>query len=145
MPKRDAPPSPMMRKTGGRLSPLTAVDDMLLDQAPDGQIYELVPRKKDRSNKQLRLYWGLLGKIVEGTEAWPSSEHLHEVLMRHAGFVTPVLDPATGQWVEVRDSASFDKCPPEKFNAYMDRALAILSKALGFDVTELLPPKEKQP
>lgn len=145
MPKRSGPPSPMMRKTGGRLAPLTAVDDELLSQTPDGQIYELVLRKRPRSNRQNDWYWGLLGKIVDGTGAWPTSQHLHRELLKETGRVTKATNLRTGEQIEVPDSTAFDAMQPAAYNAYLNDALALLSETFGFDITELMPPRKESP
>lgn len=141
---REAPPAPMVVKTGGRLSPVSPVDAELLEQTADGQIFELVPRKSDRSNKQNKWYWCLLGKIVDGTGAWPSSKHLHREILSETGHTTEATKLRTGEKIKVPNSTAFEAMTPAEFNGYLDRALAVLSETFGFDVTELMPPKEKQ-
>jgi hypothetical protein len=138
---RERPPAPIVEKTARGLVPLAAYDSEVIDKMPIGATFDLISRKK-RSDPQQGLYWLLLDKVVEATGAWPASEYLHEVLVRDAGFVRPVLDPIRGRYIEVRDSTSFDAMEHELFNRYMTTALARLSEWLGFDVTALLPAKE---
>ncbi len=83
----------------------------------------------------------VLGAVVEATGTWPTSNHLHEVLVRRAGFVTPALDPITGDYVEIRDSTALDTMGTEDFRLYMETAFALLSEALGIDVLDLVPPE----
>lgn len=139
---RSRAPAPMVVKGDHGLSPMGPFDQEELDRARIGQIYDLTPRTK-RSHPQLRLYWLVLGKIVEATGAWATSAHLHEVLVRRCGFVTPVLDPFTGEYREERDSIAFDAMNAEEANAYVTTAFAALSAWIGVDVLELLPPSRR--
>lgn len=122
----------------GRLASIADIDATLVAQSPIGRQFELVPIRRARSNEQLRLYFGLLTKVADATGLWPTAGHLHEVLVRRAGYVTPALDPATGEYVEVRDSVAFDAMEPDEFKRYMDASIAILGEALGVDPMTLL-------
>lgn len=140
-PKRSKPPLAMVeRGPGGRLVPVGPYDQALIGQTPQGRLFDLVPRAQ-RSNPQQGLYWLVLGAVAEATGAWPTAEHLHEVLVRTCGFITPVLDIRTGTYTEARDSTAFDAMTPDAFNRYVDTAFAELSAFLGVDVLTLLPEK----
>lgn len=132
----------MVVKTDMGLSPMGPFDQEELDRAKIGQCYDLVPRTK-RSNPQQGLYWSILNRLVEATQAWPTAGHLHDVLVRECGFVTPVLNPFTGLYREERDSTAFDQMSAEEFSHYVDTAFAKLSEWLGFDVLDLLPPSRR--
>lgn len=142
---RMRPPFAMVEKAkGGRLVPVAPYDAVLVEQAKPGAVFDLVPRR-GRSNPQLKFYFGVLDAVVQATGAWPTASHLHEILVRRAGFIVPVLDPFTGTYVEERDSISFESMTQEEMNLYVDTALAKLSAALGIDVLDMLPKKEGRP
>lgn len=134
-------PCAMVEKAAAGLRPVGPYDAEAIDRAKLGQVFDLVPRAR-RSNPQNRLYWSILGAVVEATQAWPTPAHLHEKLVKGCGFVTLVLDPFTGEYTEERDSTAFDAMPPDEFKVYMDTALGRLSEVLGVDVIDLLPPQE---
>lgn len=140
MAARSKPPSPMVEKSVRGLVPVGPFDAEEIDRAKPGQIYDLVPRTK-RSLPQMRLYWLVLGKIVEATGAWPTSSHLHDLTMKECGFVTTVLNPFTGEWEVERDSFALDRMTKDEADIYVTSAFDKLSAALGFDVLELLPKK----
>lgn len=143
---RSRPPYAMVEKAaGGRLRPVAAYDAAVLDQARPGAIFDLIPRAKERSNPQIKLYFGVLAAVVEATEIAPTAGHLHDQLVRFCGWVRPVLNVFTGKWEEERDSVAFDAMSPEEFNLYLDRALAKLSEVLGVDPLDLLPDREGRP
>lgn len=127
------------KEKGGRLTPLQPYDAAIVGQCRPGTQFELVPIKMTSHRKAQRKYWMVLGEVVDATGTWQTKEHLHEVLVRRAGFVTPSLDPATGEYVEVRDSTALEAMTVDQFSVYMETAFAVLSNALGFDVVELLP------
>ena len=143
---RVRPPYAMVEKAAGnRLRPVAAYDAAVLDQARPGAIFDLIPRAKERSNPQTKLYFGILAAAVEATDITPTTGHLHDQLVRACGWVRPVLNVFTGKWEEERDSVAFDEMPPDEFNVYMDRALAKLGEVLGVDPLDLLPEREQRP
>lgn len=136
--KRSAPP-PVVELTGRGLTPLTAADAEVLAAYRPGQAFDLVPHDKARSLPQLRLYWSVLAKVVEATDAWPRAEYLHDFLVRHCGYVREELNPFSGAYEQVRDSVAFDGLSHDAMNDYCTAALAALSEWLGFDALDLLP------
>ena len=140
-PKSPPPRAIVEREKGGRLTPVAPYDRVIVDQSRIGAQFELVPIKMTDHRMAQRKYWMVLGAVVEATGTWPTSNHLHEVLVRRAGFVTPALDPTTGEYVEIRDSTALDSMTTEAFAVYMQTALALLSESLGIDVLDLLPPE----
>ena len=139
---KSAPPRAIVeREKGGRLTAVAPYDRVIVDQSKIGALFELVPIKMTDHRKAQRKYWMVLDAVVEATGTWPTSAHLHEVLVRRSGFVTPSLDPVTGEYVEIRDSTALDAMSTEDFRLYMEAAFALLSEALGVDVVDLLPPE----
>lgn len=88
--------------------------------------------KRRRSLPQLRLYWSMLHKVVEATDAFPSAEKLHEALKYDLGMVTPVrlLD---GRTVYMPDSAALNGMDADQFRRFFDKAVARLAEVCGFD------------
>lgn len=126
----------------GRLVPVGPYDEAVLGQLKRGRQFELVPIKMTDHRIAQRKYWMVLDAVVDATGSWATAAHLHEVLVRRAGFVTPSLDPSTGDYVEIRDSTALDAMSTEDFLLFMEAAFALLSEALGIDVLDLLPVKE---
>lgn len=142
---KSAPPRAIVEKEkGGRLTPVAPYDRVIVDQSRIGGQFELVPIKMTDHRRAQRKYWMVLGAVVEATGTWPTAAHLHEVLVRRAGFVTPALDPGTGEYVEIRDSTALDAMSTDDFSLYMEAAFALLSEALGIDVVDILPPEPRQ-
>lgn len=140
---KSAPPRAIVEKErGGKLTPVAPYDRVVVDQSRIGAQFELVPIKMTDHRIAQRKYWMVLDAVVDATGSWATAAHLHEVLVRRAGFVTPSLDPSTGDYVEIRDSTALDAMSTEDFLLFMEAAFALLSEALGIDVLDLLPVKE---
>lgn len=130
MAKREKP-SIIVRKTPRGLSPVSAYDAENLIGLPMGSEFRLVALAK-RSLPQHRTYWKALSEVVKATDRWPTPEHLHDALKRACGYVT-TTQGLNGRPYTVTDSTSFEAMSPDEFKAYMDRAMAMLADAVGFD------------
>jgi len=87
-----------------------------------------------RSVPKHRLYWQVLSKWVEATDAAYSPETLHEAIKLKLGYVTPIK-MADGVH-EVPASISFSAMGEAEFSQFMDKAMALLAEAGGFDPLE---------
>ena len=125
-------PNMLMRRAKASLVPVSGYDDELLSEIPEGELVE-VTTKRRRSLPQLRLYWGMLHRVVKATDAYPTAERLHEALKIALGFTTPIrlLD---GSEAVIPDSCAFDKMDAGEFRIYMDRAVELLNRLTGTDV-----------
>lgn len=122
----------MMRKTRAALVPVGGYDDERLAEIADGAVVE-VSVKRRRSNPQNALYWATLAKVVGATDAYPTSEHLHDAIKMALGFTMPIktLD---GKIVYVPDSTAFGKMDAAQFKTFFDKAVELLNKLTGTDV-----------
>ena len=132
MAKRDRPPAPLVRKTRRGISPVAAYDAELMLGDPMGTEYDLVKRNR-RSLPQLRLYWSILHRVVNATGRWPSAEHLSDEIKLTLGYRRKVHDLATGEESVAVDSIAFANMDADEFRPFFDKAMALLSDALGFD------------
>jgi hypothetical protein len=130
---RDKRPSPIVKLTGGRLSPVSAFDADELAGFANGSEFDLRPRGK-RSLPQHRMYWKILTQACEATGRWQRPEALHIALKVQLGYVEPIygLDGAIKGMMA--DSTGFAAMGQNEFKAYFDRAIAALNEALGYDV-----------
>lgn len=123
-----------MRRTKAALVPVGPFDDEMLEQYPDGAIVE-VSIKRRRSNPQNALYWATLAKVVAATDAYPSSEHLHEAIKMALGLTMPVK-LMNGTIIYLPDSTAFGKMDAVAFRAFFEKAIELLNKLTGSDVLE---------
>ena len=131
-PKRDKPPAPIVTLSHGRLVPVSPYDEQELAAYPQGTQFDLVARTK-RSNPQHGTYWKALTRVVEATDRWQSREALHTALKVKLGYVEPIFD-MQGRVIGMKpDSTAFDAMTHREFSEYMEKAMAELADAVGFD------------
>lgn len=119
--KTDAERAPIfMRKCRGGLFPASAFDAERLDLCAPGVDIE-VTMKQRRSLPQMRLYWGMLARVVENTDGWATSEHLHEAIKLHLGYTRPVKT-IDGRPAWMADSIAFANMDAAEFRVFFDRA-----------------------
>jgi len=132
MTAKHKPPPPVAVLRARRLVALTPYDSEELDGYPEGTEFDLIARTQ-RSNPQLGTYWKALKLAVDATGLWPDRRELHKALKLELGRVEPLYNMAgkvTGMQVE---SAAFDAMNHREFCEYMDKAMAVLSDAIGYD------------
>lgn len=120
----------MMRRTPRGLSPVAAFDAERLDRYAIGADLE-VSIKQRRSLPQQRLYWAVLGRVVENVDGWPTSDHLHDAIKLHLGY-TQKLKTVDGRVIWMADSTAFASMDGAEFKIFMDRAFDLIS-------TDILP------
>jgi hypothetical protein len=133
---RDKPPAPIVRKTGGALSPVSAWDAELISAQPNGTEFDLIARTK-RSNPQNALYWRTLAAVCEATGRWERPEALHMALKVQLGYVEPLMGLDGKIKGMVPDSTSFAAMTHADFRVFFDRAMAALAEATGVDPLSL--------
>ena len=138
MTKRDKPPRPIVRKAGGRLSPVSAWDAELLSDAPEGAEFDLVLRTK-RSLPHLKMYFAQLGLIVKATEAFATSDHMHDWVKISLAYTRPVLGPHGKVVGMTVDSAAFDKMDQAAFNVFYEKAARLITAEMGIDLQDVVP------
>lgn len=132
---KDKPPAPIVIKAGSRLTPVSSYDADELERYAIGTEFDLVARTK-RSLPQNGTYWKTLDKAVQATGRWPSREALHTALKVKLGHVDPIFG-MDGRVVGMQpQSTAFEAMTHVEFRDYMDRAMAELSEALGYDALQ---------
>lgn len=126
----------VLRRTDRGLEPRSRLATDILEKYPVHSDLEVTIKRK-RSHPQLRLYWLMLHKVVEATDAFPNAEKLHDALKFDLGFVTPVklLD---GRIVYMPDSAAMNSMDADEFRRFFDKAMARLAEVCGFDPLEAI-------
>lgn len=137
MSTRDKPPAPLVVKSANGLRPLRAWDAEGLMADPIGTEYEL-HRVSKRKPKQHRTYWKALGLVVKSTDRWATAAHLHDELKIACGFYRVAKNLRTGNELILPDSTAWDKMDQADWQIYMDKAMGVLSGAVGFDVLQFL-------
>ena len=136
--KPDKPPSPIVKLSGGRLSPASAWDAELLADAPNGAEFDLV-RRSPRSKSHNGMYWAQLGLIVKATGAFPTADYMHDWLKVRLGYVSPIMGPK-GQIVGMSvDSAAFAKMDQAAFGAFYEKAVQLIAAEMGIDMADVAP------
>ena len=132
MGRREAIPSPIVRLRGEHISPVSQFDADELSRHPNGTEFDMVARTK-RSHPQHRTYWKALTLAVEATGRWPSREALHVALKINCGLVAPILN-LKGQVTGMQaNSTALDAMTQVEFQDYFDKAMGMLSEAIGQD------------
>lgn len=126
----------IVRKTPRGITPVSAFDQEQMMGDAIGTEYKLVKLTK-RSLPQQRAYWKALSLVVANDERWATPEHLHEALKRACGFVT-VTHGLNGAPFVTADSTAFDAMDADGFRAFMDKAMAKLAEAIGYDPMHFL-------
>ena len=106
-------PTIMVGFKGGKLTPDSAHDDELLDQYPQGALFELKDRSR-RSNPQNSFYWVKLTRIAEATGRWANAEQLHRQLLIMCGHYSTVSTLDGGVRLEA-NSTAFSSMKPKDF------------------------------
>lgn len=129
---RDKPPAPLVVKASNGIRPARSWDLEAITPDPIGTEYEL-HRVSKRKPKQHRTYWKALGLVVKSTGRWATSAHLHEETKIACGYYRVAKNLRTGQDLILPDSTAWDKMDQTEFGVYFDKAMEIISKAVGFD------------
>lgn len=131
--KKDKPPVPMVRKSGGKLSPVSAYDEEEMASFPEGMLFDMVARNK-RTLALQRTYWTALQRAIDATGRWPSRDALHVTLKVKMGLVAPLYGMKGEVIGMIPDSTAFAAMDQTSFRVYFDGAMAALSEAVGYDV-----------
>lgn len=137
MSAKDKPPSPMLVKTEKGIRPARAWDAEAILADPVGTEYEAV-RVSKRKPRQHRTYWKALSLVVKATDKWATAIHLHDELKVACGYYRVATNLSTGAQMIMPDSTAWDKMDQADFGQYFDKAMGVLSEAVGFDVLAFL-------
>ena len=134
---RDKPPAPLVVKSANGLRPLRSWDLEAIAGDGIGTEYELT-RVSKRKPKQHRTYWKALGLVVKSTDRWATSAHLHADLKLSCGYYRKSYNLKTGEEMLMPDSTAWDKMDQAEWQVYFDKAMEVLSGAVGFDPLSFL-------
>lgn len=128
-------PIAMMRVVQHGLSPSTAYDAEQVARFAIGSEVE-VTFSQARSDKQMRLFWVVLGKVVECTD-YPNAEALAKALKIATKHVDSVSLIGGGLHVEPKSMRDMDR---EEFSRFFDAAMLVLATDVipGLDVDALI-------
>ncbi len=129
-------PTIIVRRTARGLSPVSGFDAEMLAMMTLGAEFDVVPRSR-RSLPQHRTYWKALALVVNATEAWPTTGHLHRAVKRALGYVSSVKN-LDGSVSEEVDSISFEAMSQDEFKVYFDRAMQCIAEETGIDPLSFL-------
>lgn len=124
----------IVTRKGSALWPVSAADEEIicgLSQMKEIEItfkYRRVPEK-------LRLYWWFLSYVIEATDAYPTSEKLHDAIKRHLGYVT-IEKKLNGDEVEVVDSVAMSAMDELDFGEFFKRAERLIAEHFGISMPE---------
>ena len=124
----------IMRRKGSTLVPASAFDDEMLSELETGKDVE-VTFKQRRSNEQLRLYWAMLKKLNDATDAFPAVYKMHEAIKFDLGYVTLSVSIEGDEFYSA-DSAAFAKMDAATFKVFFDRAVELLASTYDVDPLE---------
>ena len=124
----------IMRRKGSTLVPASAFDDEMLCELETGKDVEVTFRQR-RSNEQLRLYFAMLKKVNDATDAYPTFYKLHEAIKFDLRFVTRAMSLKGAEFYSV-DSVAFEKMDAAAFKVFFDKAVELLASTYGFDPLE---------
>ena len=120
----------------GQLLPVSKYDGEQLEDAKQGQAYNLQPTGH-RSNPHHNMYWSILRSVAKATGRWPSEKHLHSELKWACGYVKMRWNSLASAHMRIMDSISFDDMSQQEFNQYFELSMQKLSEAVGYDVLEI--------
>lgn len=114
---------------------------VLVEVTPDDQpIPEdkpfVVRVRRPRNPKHHRLYWALLGEVVNATGRWVSPESLHRWLKIELEMYE-IVGMQDGRTMIEFDSTDFVGMDQTKFERFFDLAIAAISMETGIDPTAL--------
>ncbi|HYE38258.1 hypothetical protein [Methylocaldum sp.] len=113
-----------MVRRGSFLAPVAPLDSDQLSKLPVGKPLA-VRVTRARSVPQLRLYWSMLGLVAENLDQPITDDDLHEWVKGKLGYAAPVKQ-RNGEVVNVTRSIAFDKMDQQSFQAFFDKAKALL-------------------
>jgi hypothetical protein len=128
----DNPPPILLQLCRDGVKPYDRISAMRMAEMPLGQVFRCEPRK-GRTGPRNSAYWVGLQEAVKATDAWPTTEHLHDDLKRLCGYVDYYHNPLTGR-DEVRvQSTKFAKMSEHQFAAFFRLAQMRFIEKMGFD------------
>lgn len=136
MPRRGSDkPTVMLRRERRGFVPCTSFDAEQVDRYAIGSVVE-ASLHQPRSEKASRLFWVVLGKVLENTE-YPTTEALATALKIRLGHVHAVTLIGGGMHFEPKSFRDFDR---DEFKQFFDRAMDVLATEVipGLDIQAVI-------
>lgn len=128
----DKPPPILLQICPGAVKPYDRISAIAMEGFPIGQVMICTPRK-GRTAPRNSAYWAGLHNAIDATDAWPTTQHLHDDLKRLCGYVDTYHNPLTGR-DEIRvQSTAFSKMSEAEFAQFFKLAQMKFIKIMGFD------------
>lgn len=135
-------------KRGGKLTAADLHADEFFARIKDGSEC-LVTIRRPRNIAHHRLLFAALHKVVENTDQWPSVEALLDELKLATGHAEVRVNLLTGKPYAVPASINFAAMPQDKFAAWFDQVVQILStkalkiapEALRREIMDMVEPR----
>ena len=129
---KDKRPDPLVVKSKTGIRPARAWDAEMIMSDPLGTEYELHKVSK-RKPAQHRTYWKALDLVIKSTGRWATAEHLHDELKVACGYYRVAVSMDNGTSLILPDSTAWAKMDQDQWQSYMNKAMEVLSGAIGFD------------
>lgn len=131
-----AAPKIQMKRKGTSLVTIETYGLEKLCSYPEEQILNVTITSAKRMGK-LALYWAGLGMLLENLneleeQHWPTTRHLHIMLMQELGFVEK-LWRIDGTFKIVPNSIAIDAMDDDDFDRVLERCRQFVVDAKGFD------------
>jgi hypothetical protein len=123
-------------KRGLTLVPADFAAEEMLADIEDGKEIILSARQA-RNPQHHRWFFALMHKVCANTDDWHDEEELLDAIKLATGHVQRRMK-LDGTMYQAPRSISFASMGQDKFKRFVDRALYVLSKALGFDAETLM-------
>lgn len=96
----------------------------------------LVQIRQPRNIKHHRMYWAMVGAVVDATDRWPSSESLHRWIKWRLDMYRPVAvhdNLVILEW----DATDFASMGQAEFKGFFDRAMTLIHDETGIEPESL--------
>jgi hypothetical protein len=112
-----------------------AAEEMLADLEDGKEI--ILSARMSRNPQHHRWFFALMRKVCDNTDDWKDEDELLDAIKLATGHVQRRMK-LDGTMYQAPRSISFAAMGQDKFKRFVDRALYVLSKALGFDAETLM-------
>lgn len=128
----------VLRKQGGVLVPVDEPDQETVAKLKEGEFVRCTIQAK-RNIRQHRLFWALVGLLVDNTEVFPSKEAAADSIKIGVGHVETGVDAWSGRAYLKPKSIAFEALDGTEFTRFFDRCLYLLCNRwlAGLDVEDL--------
>ena len=96
----------------------------------------LVRVRKPRNPKHHRLYWGMLGRVVDATDHWPTKDAAHDWIKYQMGLYT-IRAWESGRVIIEWKSTDFMGMDQVDFRDFFNRAVGYIAIETGIDPLDL--------